>query len=497
MTDKPKQIHLLQDYLPPPFLVESIDLHFKLDPESTQVDSRLVFVRNPDFSEANSPHLRLDGRNLELLSLTLDDKPIPPHGYARDEEGLSIFSVPDRGTLAIKTRISPRQNTSLEGLYCSGDILCTQCEPEGLRKITYFPDRPDVMSRYRVTLEADAGRYDTLLSNGNMESSTQTPEGKRIVTWVDPFKKPSYLFALVAGNLHRAEGKFTTCSGRQIDLHLYVEPENHDKCQHALMALAKAMIWDESRFGREYDLDLYMIVAVNDFNMGAMENKGLNLFNAKYVLALPETATDTDYQQIESVIAHEYFHNWTGNRITCRDWFQLSLKEGLTVFRDQEFTAQMVTTTAIQRIDAVRALRSLQFPEDAGPTAHPVRPDSYMEINNFYTMTVYNKGAEVVRMLATLSGPEDFRRGMDLYFERHDGQAVTVEDFIQVMAEASGRDFKQFSLWYHQAGTPVVECVSHYDAAAQTCTLTLNQHCPPTPKQPVKAPFHIPVTVAL
>ncbi|HAT48899.1 MAG: aminopeptidase N [Nitrospirae bacterium] len=497
MSGKPIQVRYLKDYQSPPFLVEAVDLYFVLDPESTEVRTRLSFLRNPSFSGSPPADLQLDGRNLELKAVSLNGTPLMPHQYQRDEEGLAIFSVPDSGILETTTRIAPQHNTSLEGLFCSGDILCTQCEPEGLRKITFFPDRPDIMTRFRVTLEAEEGRYNTLLSNGNLESSILTEAGKRVVTWVDPFKKPSYLFALVAGNLFLAKDRFITCTGRKIDLHLYVEPENHDKCQHALMALSKSMKWDEERFGREYDLDLYMIVAVNDFNMGAMENKGLNLFNAKYVLALPETATDTDYQQIEAVIGHEYFHNWTGNRITCRDWFQLSLKEGLTVYRDQEFSAQEVTTTAIQRIDAVRALRSHQFPEDAGPTAHPVRPDSYMEINNFYTMTVYNKGAEVVRMLATLLGRDGFRRGMDLYFERYDGQAVTVEDFLGAMADANGRDFGQFALWYRQAGTPVVAFKFHYDAATQTCSLQFKQHCPATPGQAFKSPFHIPITVAL
>lgn len=497
MSVKPKQIYHLKDYQAPPFLVDTVDLYFKLDQHITEVTAKLSIFRNPDYPGSPPPHMRLDGRNLELVAIAMDLRPVEKTGYEVDDEGVTIFSVPDKAILETVTRIYPRQNTSLEGLFCSGDILCTQCEPEGMRKITYFPDRPDIMARYRVTLEVAEGRYNTLLSNGNMEHSILTEAGKRVVVWRDPFKKPSYLFALVAGNLFRAEDRFTTSSGREIALHLYVEPENHDKCQHALSALTKAMAWDETRFGREYDLDLYMIVAVNDFNMGAMENKGLNLFNAKYVLALPETATDTDYQQIESVIAHEYFHNWTGNRITCRDWFQLSLKEGLTVYRDQEFSAEQVTTTAIQRIDAVRVLRSQQFPEDAGPTAHPVRPDSYMEINNFYTMTVYNKGAEVVRMLANLLGKEVFRRGMDLYFERHDGQAVTVEDFLDAMATASGRDFDQFSLWYRQAGTPVVDVATDYDEARKSFTLHFTQRCPPTPGHAVKAPFHLPVAVAL
>ncbi|MBF0423325.1 MAG: aminopeptidase N, partial [Magnetococcales bacterium] len=496
MSIKPREVVYLKDYQPPAFLLESVELHFKLDVDVTEVCSHLVYYRHPGSSQAPSD-LRLDGRNLELISVSLDDRLLSESNYALDEEGLTIFSVGDRGTVSTTVRVYPRQNTSLEGLFCSGDIICTQCEPEGLRKITYFFDRPDVMTRYRVILEAEERRYNALLSNGNLESSILMESGKRLVTWEDPFKKPSYLFALVAGRLYCAEDFFTTMSGRKIALHLYVEPENRNKCQHALMALKKAMAWDESRFGREYDLDLYQIVAVNDFNMGAMENKGLNLFNAKYVLALPETATDIDYQQIESVIAHEYFHNWTGNRITCRDWFQLSLKEGLTVYRDQEFTAEEVSTRAIQRMDAVRALRSLQFPEDAGPTAHPVRPDSYMEINNFYTMTVYNKGAEVVRMLATLLGESGFRRGMDVYFERHDGQAVTVEDFLAAMSAGSGRDFKQFSLWYQQAGTPIVEMDCTYDQHRKTCTLRFKQSCHPTPGQEIKQPLHIPVLVAL
>ncbi|MBF0109142.1 MAG: aminopeptidase N [Magnetococcales bacterium] len=497
MSGKPTKIHYLKDYQRPPFLVESLHLHFRLDPEVTEVQARLFFSRNPDDTITHEPHLRLDGRNLELLSVLLDGHLLRPDHYRQDDEGLTILSVPDHGILETTTRIHPRKNTSLEGLFCSGDILCTQCEPEGLRKITFFPDRPDIMSRYQVTLEAEEGRYSTLLSNGNLESSILDGHGKRCVTWRDPFKKPSYLFALVAGNLYRAEDRLITSSGREIALHLYVEPENRNKCQHALMALKKSMAWDERHFGREYDLDLYMIVAVNDFNMGAMENKGLNLFNAKYVLALPETATDLDYQQIESVIAHEYFHNWTGNRITCRDWFQLSLKEGLTVYRDQEFSAQEVTTTAIQRIDAVRILRGNQFPEDTGPTAHPVQPDSYMEINNFYTTTIYNKGAEVVRMLAVLLGRDGFRRGMDLYFARHDGQAVTVEEFQKAMADANGRDLTQFSRWYRQAGTPIVEVVCHYDSRSRSCSLTFSQHCPATPGQPTKEPFPIPVVIAL
>ncbi|MBF0420393.1 MAG: aminopeptidase N [Magnetococcales bacterium] len=498
MSGKPKEIVYLKDYRPPAFSVESVQLHFKLDPDRTVVASEMVLIKNPGIGgESASADLRLDGRHLQLLEARMNGEPLATGSYSLDEEGMTVHGVGDRCTLALTTCVHPRTNTSLEGLFCSKDILCTQCEPEGLRKITYFPDRPDVMTRYRVILEADEGRYNALLSNGNLVSSVLTQDGKRVVTWDDPYKKPSYLFALVAGNLYCATGGFTTASGREITLHVYVEPENSDKCQHALMALTKAMAWDERRFGREYDLDLYQIVAVNDFNMGAMENKGLNLFNAKYVLAQPQTATDLDYQQIESVIAHEYFHNWTGNRITCRDWFQLSLKEGLTVYRDQEFSADEVTTKAIGRIEAVRTLRSLQFPEDAGPTAHPVRPDSYMEINNFYTMTIYNKGAEVVRMLATLLGTDGFRRGMDDYFSRFDGQAVTVEDFLTAMSSGSGRDLRPFLLWYQQSGTPVVTLQYDYDAKQQTCTLTFQQNCPPTPGQPSKKPFPIPIIVAL
>ncbi|MCU7854482.1 MAG: aminopeptidase N, partial [Candidatus Thiodiazotropha sp. (ex Lucinoma borealis)] len=381
-------------------------------------------------------------------------------------------------------------------LYRSGGLYCTQCEADGFRRITYYIDRPDVMAIFSTTLIADKGEYPVLLSNGNCIEVKDLADGRHQVCWVDPFPKPSYLFALVAGDLRFQQDSFTTLSGRAVDLRIYVEPENIDKCDHAMVSLKNAMAWDEQRYGREYDLDIFMIVAVNDFNMGAMENKGLNIFNSKYVLARSDTATDIDFQGIEGVIAHEYFHNWTGNRITCRDWFQLSLKEGLTVFRDQEFSADM-GSRGVKRIDDVRLLRSHQFAEDAGPMAHPVRPESYMEINNFYTVTVYEKGAEVVRMQANLLGPERYRRATDLYFERHDGQAVTTDDFIQCMEDAGDRDLKQFRLWYSQSGTPVVDVETDYDEEQGSYRLRFSQHCPDTPGQQDKESFHIPINVTL
>ncbi|HJW28238.1 MAG TPA: aminopeptidase N, partial [Saprospiraceae bacterium] len=421
---------------------------------------------------------------------------LTPDLYEVDSERLTLFAVPERFELEVLTRIRPQENTSLEGLYQSSGNFCTQCEAEGFRKITYFLDRPDVMAVYTTTLTANKSHYPVLLSNGNLIASGELGDGRHWATWHDPFKKPCYLFALVAGHLQRIEDTFTTRSGRQVALHIYVEPHNIDQCGHAMLSLKKAMTWDEEVFGREYDLDTYMIVAVGDFNMGAMENKGLNIFNTKYVLARPETATDADYQGIEGVIGHEYFHNWTGNRITCRDWFQLSLKEGLTVFRDQEFSSDM-HSRAVKRISDVRILRSAQFPQDAGPMAHPVRPESFIEINNFYTVTVYNKGAEVVRMLRNLLGKEGFRRGMDLYFERHDGQAVTTDDFVKAMEDANGIDLDQFRLCYSQAGTPELHVSGDYDPTARTYTLTVRQSCPPTPGQPHKQPFHIPLAMGL
>ena len=494
LRDTPSTVYL-KDYQPPEFLIDQVSLRFDLGEEGTRVRSRLELRRNPA-AESRSADLRLHGEQLELLSLALDGEPLAPAAYAQDDEGLTIRQVPDRFVLESEVRILPQQNTALEGLYKSGGMFCTQCEAEGFRKITWFLDRPDVMSRFTTTITADKQRYPVLLSNGNPAEAVDLADGRHRITWADPFPKPAYLFALVAGDLRFIEDSHTTPSGRQVALRIYVEPENINKCAHAMASLKHAMRWDEQQYGREYDLDIYMIVAVNDFNMGAMENKGLNIFNSKYVLASPATATDRDFQGIESVIAHEYFHNWTGNRITCRDWFQLSLKEGLTVFRDQEFSADM-GSRGVKRIEDVRLLRAHQFAEDAGPMAHPMRPDSYMEINNFYTVTVYEKGAEVVRMQSNLLGPEAYRRGTDLYFERFDGQAVTTDDFVQCMADAGKRDLTQFKRWYSQAGTPELNIRGEYDAVRQTYSLTVEQHCPATPGQPDKAPFLIPLAVGL
>jgi aminopeptidase N len=483
-----------KDYSVPPYLVEAIELHFDLDPERTVVRSRLQLRRNPATSGA--PPLVLDGQELELLEIELDGRPLAAESYRLEAESLTIESVPDAFALEVTTAIRPAANTALEGLYVSSGNFCTQCEPEGFRRITYYPDRPDVMARFTTTVAGDRERYPVLLSNGNPVAQGELKDGRHFVTWQDPFPKPAYLFALVAGRLACIEDVFVTASGREVALRFYVEERNRDKCAHAVASLKEAMAWDEATFGLEYDLDIYMVVAVDDFNMGAMENKGLNIFNSKYVLALPETATDADYQGIEGVIGHEYFHNWTGNRVTCRDWFQLSLKEGLTVFRDQEFSADM-TSRAVKRIQDVRVLRNAQFPEDAGPLAHPVRPDSYQEINNFYTTTVYNKGAEVIRMQHTLLGAAGFRRGLELYFQRHDGQAVTVDDFVAAMAAAGGVDLTQFKRWYAQAGTPVLAARGAWDGANRSYTLTLSQKTAATPGQERKEPFHIPVAVGL
>jgi aminopeptidase N len=493
MNDTQHQPIHLKDYQPPAYLVESVELIFELGEESTLVKSRLNMTRNP---AGKGGSLVLDGRELTLRGLHLDRRTLAPNEYEVTEETLTVFDVPERFQLIVETEIKPRENTSLEGLYTSSGNFCTQCEAQGFRKITYYPDRPDVMAHFTVSILADKEKYPVLLSNGNLVTQIDLPDGRHLAKWVDPFKKPSYLFALVAGDLVRIEDTFVTASGREVKLHIYVEERNRDRCDHAMASLKKAMRWDEETFGLEYDLDVYMILAVDDFNMGAMENKGLNIFNSKYVLARPETATDADFQGIEGVIGHEYFHNWTGNRVTCRDWFQLSLKEGLTVFRDQEFSADM-TSRAVKRIEEVRTLRNAQFPEDAGPMAHPVRPASYVEINNFYTMTVYNKGAELIRMYHTLLGPEGFRKGLRLYLERFDGQAATTDDFLQAMAEAGGRDLKQFSLWYSQGGTPEIEVETAYDEARKVYTLKVRQSCPPTPDQAEKQPFHIPLAVGL
>ena len=484
----------LEDYRPPEYLIDTVDLRFDLQPTGTRVQSVLTLRRNP--AAAPVEVLRLHGEELNPVWLRLNGVELPGDAYSVDGEGLLLQHPPESFVLESEVEIAPETNTALEGLYRSGGMFCTQCEAEGFRKITWFLDRPDVMARFTTRIEADKAACPVLLSNGNPVEHGALPGGRHYAVWDDPFPKPSYLFALVAGDLRCVRDSHTTPSGRTVELGIYVEPENLDKCDHAMASVKKAMRWDEEKYGREYDLDVYNIVAVNDFNMGAMENKGLNVFNSKFVLARADTATDRDYQGIEGVIAHEYFHNWTGNRITCRDWFQLSLKEGFTVFRDQEFSADM-GSRGVKRIEDVRLLRSVQFAEDAGPMAHPVRPDSYIEINNFYTPTVYEKGAEVVRMQANLLGPELFRRATDLYFERHDGQAVTTDDFVQCMADASGRDLTQFKRWYQYAGTPRIQASGEYDAAARTYRLSLRQQLPDTPGQTGKPPLHIPVAVGL
>ncbi len=489
MSKKPKTIYL-KDYRPPAYEVEALDLHFDLHERATVVTATQRLRR------LRPEPLRLDGEELELLSIELDGEPLREGDYRLDDEGLTLDTPPERFTLKIRTRIDPEANTTLDGLYLSSGNFCTQCEAEGFRRITYYQDRPDVMTLFTTTLVADRERYPVLLSNGNLVEQGELEGGRHYARWEDPFKKPCYLFALVAGNLEHVEDEFVTMSGRRVTLRIYTEAHNIDKCDHAMASLKRAMKWDEEVYGREYDLDIYMIVAVDDFNMGAMENKGLNIFNSKFILARPETATDTDYAHIEGVVAHEYFHNWSGNRVTCRDWFQLSLKEGFTVFRDQCFSADMFSH-AVKRIEDVNLLRSVQFAEDAGPMAHPVRPESYVEINNFYTVTVYEKGAEVVRMIHTLTGPEGFRKGSDLYFERHDGQAVTCDDFVKAMEDANAIDLTQFKRWYSQAGTPQVSITTEYDADAGRYAITFRQHCPPTPGQPEKAPFHIPVALGL
>ncbi len=485
----------LKDYTPPAFLIDTVDLHFDLGEDATTVRSKLSLRRNPGAASAKDP-LVLNGEQLELLAVTLDGRALSAQDYVLDNESLTLTDVPAKFELLIETRIKPQHNTSLEGLYQSSGNYCTQCEAQGFRRITYFLDRPDVMSSYTTSIEADSASCPVLLSNGNLVDSGELEGERHFAKWQDPYPKPCYLFALVAGNLLSLEDSYTTASGRQVALRIYVQAHNIDKCDHAMASLKKAMQWDEEVFGLEYDLDIYMIVAVDDFNMGAMENKGLNVFNSKYVLARPDTATDDDYVNIEAVIGHEYFHNWTGNRITCRDWFQLSLKEGLTVFRDQEFTADM-TSRAVKRINDVRALRARQFSEDAGPMAHPVRPQSYMQIDNFYTLTVYEKGAEVVRMYHTLLGAEGFRKGMDLYFQRHDGQAVTTDDFAAAMADSNDRDLTQFKRWYDQAGTPQVDVSGEWDDRAKTYRLEIRQSCPDTPGQAGKQPFAIPLSVGL
>lgn len=485
----------LKDYRPPPFLVDEVSLQFDLTEENVCVINRMILRRNPD-SPGNQDALRLDGAGLDLKKVKLDGRALQKHAYCVDDSHLLVPQVPDVFCLETEVHIRPGDNTLLEGLYRSGGIFCTQCEAEGFRRITFFPDRPDVMTTFTTTIVADRSKYPVLLSNGNLVEAEVLENGRHRVVWHDPFPKPSYLFALVAGDLAVEEDFFITRSGREVKLQVYLERHNHGRGAHALRALKKAMRWEEEVFGLEYDLGLYMIVAVDDFNMGAMENKGLNIFNSKYVLADFETATDADFQAIEEVVAHEYFHNWTGNRVTCRDWFQLSLKEGLTVFRDQEFSADMVAKS-LKRIHDVRMLRTMQFAEDAGPLAHPVRPEEYQEINNFYTVTVYEKGAEIVRMLQNLVGAERFREGLKLYFERFDGQAVTIEDFVKVMEDVAHIDLTQFRLWYSQAGTPCITASGTYDSQTKEYILKLSQECSPTPGQAEKLPFHIPVSVGL
>ncbi|MBR9913060.1 MAG: aminopeptidase N [Gammaproteobacteria bacterium] len=493
---QPTSIYL-KDYKVPDFLIERTELQIHLHPAATRVRSRLELKRNPKAGSSNAA-LVLDGQEMKLLSVELNGVALAAGDYEVTAESLTIHKVGQQAELITEVEINPAANTSLEGLYKSRTMFCTQCEAEGFRKITYYLDRPDVLSEFTTTIVADEKQFPVLLSNGNLIESKSLGDGRHQASWHDPVKKPAYLFALVGGDLEFIEDRFRTCSGRDITLRIYVEAKDLDKCAHAMDSLKRAMRWDEEVYGREYDLDIFMIVAVDDFNMGAMENKGLNIFNTSCVLAKPETTTDAGFQRVEAVVAHEYFHNWSGNRVTCRDWFQLSLKEGFTVFRDSEFSADMGSRT-VKRVEDVSLLRTLQFAEDAGPMAHPVRPASFIEISNFYTLTVYEKGAEVVRMIHTLIGAENFRKGSDLYFERHDGEAATIENFLQAMEDASGRDLGQFSRWYSQGGTPRLAVSDQFDQEAGTYTLTINQSCPDTPdaKSADKLPFHIPVALGL
>lgn len=494
MKDTQPRTIYLKDYQPPRYVVDKTDLRVELAEDGALVATKLHMRRNVN-SEPDA-ELELHGVQLELRELKIDGRILDTDDYRIEKDRLVINRVPQQFVLESLVAIKPHQNTSLEGLYRSQDMFCTQCEAEGFRKITYYLDRPDVMSEYTTTIVAGKARYPVLLSNGNLIEQGDLDDGRHFVTWHDPFKKPSYLFALVAGDLAHIEDTFTTRSGREITLRIFVEEKDLDKCGHAMRSLKHAMAWDEQVYGREYDLDIFMIVAVDAFNMGAMENKGLNIFNTSAVLAKPETTTDAAFQRVEGIVAHEYFHNWSGNRVTCRDWFQLSLKEGFTVFRDAEFSADMGSRT-VKRVEDVSLLRTAQFSEDAGPMAHPVQPASFIEISNFYTLTVYEKGCEIVRMYHTLLGAKQFRHGTDLYFDRHDGQAVTIDDFARCMEEASGRNLTQFKRWYSQAGTPRLAVTGNYDASAQTYTLYFKQSCPATPESVEKQPFLIPVRVAL
>ena len=490
---QPKTIYL-KDYQVPAYLIKTTDLRFEIYDGETLVSAMLHLYRNPA-AATPATQLTLHGADLELISIALDEKILAASDYEFGDESITIFNTPAEFKLLTITKIKPESNTSLEGLYRSRTMYCTQCEAEGFRKITYYLDRPDVMSEFTTTVVADK-KYPVLLANGNLIDQGSADNNRHYATWHDPFKKPAYLFALVAGDLAHIEDTFTTCSNREVALKIFVEPKDLDKCDHAMISLKNSMRWDEEVYGREYDLNIFMIVAVDDFNMGAMENKGLNIFNTSCVLAKPETTTDAGFQRVEGVVAHEYFHNWSGNRVTCRDWFQLSLKEGFTVYRDSEFSADMGSRT-VRRIENVTLLRTLQFAEDAGPMAHPIRPEAYIEISNFYTMTIYEKGAEIIHMLATLLGKKNFRKGTDLYFDRHDGQAVTTEDFVAALADASGRDLTQFKRWYAQAGTPRLQVTDSYNEDTQEYSLTISQTCPPTPECQNKLPFHMPIAVGL
>ncbi|MDD7805140.1 MAG: aminopeptidase N [Endozoicomonas sp. (ex Botrylloides leachii)] len=490
---QPKPI-FLKDYQAPEYWIDKTELTFELYEDETLVTAKLHMHKNEHTQ--GLPKLTLLGIDIELISISLDGRQLDASEYQINKDKLILSIECSSFTVEIKNRIKPQENTSLEGLYKSNGMFCTQCEAEGFRKISYYLDRPDVMSVFSTKIIADKTRYPILLANGNDIERGDLSDNRHWVKWVDPFKKPSYLFALVAGDLQYNQDHFVTMSGRKVELKIFTEAHNIDKCDHAMASLKKAMKWDEEVYGREYDLDIFMIVAVDHFNMGAMENKGLNIFNSSCVLASPETATDNRYQRVEGVVAHEYFHNWSGNRVTCRDWFQLSLKEGFTVFRDSEFSADM-NSRGVKRIEDATVLRTAQFAEDAGPMAHPIRPKSFIEISNFYTVTIYEKGAEVVRMIHTLLGAENFRKGSDLYFDRHDGQAVTCEDFIKAMEDASGYDLTQFRRWYDQAGTPVLNVTDHFDLTSSQYELTIEQNCPPTPDQTTKEPFHIPVRLSL
>ena len=495
MTINSKVIYL-KDYQVPVFTIETTDLDIRIGDEYTSVVARLKVKRNPASNNPSSELVLQGGKDIKLQEVMMNGLILDTSSYDLEGSVLSVHQCPDTFELTTECLIQPQLNTSLEGLYKSGGMYCTQCEAEGFRNITYYLDRPDALSIFTTRISADKTTYPILLANGNPLEHGDLDNGEHFAVWHDPFPKPAYLFAMVAGDLVRQDGLFTTQSGRQVDLQIFVEAHNSHKCDHALSALKRSMLWDEQKYGREYDLDLFMIVAVDDFNMGAMENKGLNIFNSDCVLADPATSSDATFERIEGIVAHEYFHNWSGNRVTCRDWFQLSLKEGFTVFRDAQYTSDTYSA-AVKRIEDVTLLRTHQFAEDAGPMAHPIRPASYMEINNFYSVTVYEKGAEVVGMIHTLLGAELFRKGSDLYFDRHDGQAVTTDDFVTAMADASGIDLRQFKHWYSQAGTPTLEVTDTYDAANQQYSLTIAQLTPATAECQEKLPFHLPLRMAL